>query len=83
MVLVRIRLETITGEVKFFKPLLTLPSTVSIGELCTTAIGEKIGLTSEDWKNYAIYEAESEAAGPPKRKVTSPPVAQKQLLIGK
>ncbi len=68
MVLVRIRLETLDGNVKYFKPLLPLPTNQTVGEVCTTIIGEKVGLTVADWKFYAVFEGGTNQDGPPGKK---------------
>ena len=62
MVLVRIRLEPADGSVKYFKPLLPLPIDRSVQEVCTSVIGEKIGLQHADWKNYSLYEIPTQDA---------------------
>jgi hypothetical protein len=67
MVLVRLRLETPDGEKKYFKTLLPLPTNQTVLEICTSIIGEKIGLPNADWKTYTVYEVAAQD-GPPVRK---------------
>jgi hypothetical protein len=67
MVLVRIRLEAADGSVKYFKPLLPLPTDRTVQDVCTSVVGEKIGLQHADWKNYSLFEISTQDA-PPGRK---------------
>jgi hypothetical protein len=62
MVLVRIRLEALDGSVKYFKPLLPLPTNQTVQEVCISVIGEKIGLQGADWKNYSLFEISTQDA---------------------